>query len=488
MIEKMLPIEIPPGLVMNGSLMDKKGRWMDGNHIRFHEGHPQAVGAHTDISTTVNLGGAPQGCAIVALESDIAIFALVATADNILVAYLDASEVLQVEPVTPVGLTDQGNNHTWSFAVHGDTVAISKAGPLVTGSVYYWDGTNPLNPCTVADLNGPSLPRGVFTTPEKFLMCINAGKTIVWPDQSDITDWVPTSTNTAGSVDLPTRGIPYVGRAVGSETLVWTSEDLWELPYLNDDELYYGKQLKADACGIIGANALAVDGNVARWMGPNGFFQYDGFVSPIPCPLHDYIFGDIDIASGHQFFTISNPHFHEVQWWYVSGSSPFSFGPDRYVSYNYQNNTWGKGEMGEGGVNYSAGAFGWPPDLDYVHAAYTPVPIMFSSDGTALYKAEQPAGMVDAYVESGPIELGDGDRLMRVQKIIPDGAVSGDTITLFGGTFPDQAEALTTTGGGGLGPINVRMTARYVRYKQTFETAASRVGVPRLGVIESSRR
>ena len=62
-----------------------------------------------------------------------------------------------------------------------------------------------------------------------------------------------------------------------------------------------------DNCGIISSRAVVAQDTYAMWMGPNGFFVYDGFVKPIPCDLQDYVFKDLNRSLYRNIWALSNP-------------------------------------------------------------------------------------------------------------------------------------------------------------------------------------
>lgn len=87
------------------------------------------------------------------------------------------------------------------------------------------------------------------------------------------------------------------------------------------------------------------------------------------------------------------------------------------------------------------------------------------------------------------MELGEGDNLMAIQKVIPDDKTVGDvSLTIYTAPNPDTAETAN-------GPYTLtahttlRVKARQVRLKLTEAVATGwRVGVIRLGAVMSGRR
>lgn len=484
MIETPVPIEIPPGLFMNGTLKERAGRWADGNLVRFSEGIAAPIGGVSTLSTNVSppSGGAPVSAYVWTEAAVNASFAAVAKRTKIYTIKQSTTGNLVVDITPASGVFDFGSSFTWSFVNLGGRLYMSRAGENIADSLFTWNPAVGGIATVVANSPGGSQ---VFTTSEGFLMLVS-GKTVKWPSQDNVTVWTPAVTNSAGDLDIPAASDILAGRSVLKETLMWTSEDLWRLNYIGAP-LYYGAEPAGGECGLLGTHCVSVVGGVARWMGPNGFFQYDGYVRELKCDVRDYVFGDIKRSMGHRFFTVSIPRHNEIQWWYLSSTATEV--PDRYVSYNYANDTWSKGTMSR-----AAGASGWPSSSPGFGLAIESTPLMFDVDGTTVYVHENPASLpAGAYLESGPLPIGDGSRVMKIQKLIPDGAKTGssaDTITLKT-TLGLDLSSMTATDyilGGSPAPVDVRLVGRYMQYKQTLNSVASRVGVPVIGVIPSGTR
>ena len=56
----LFPITPPAGIVKNGTDYGNKGRWVDGNLVRFENGYLKPIGGWTKLKTTA-LDGAPIG-------------------------------------------------------------------------------------------------------------------------------------------------------------------------------------------------------------------------------------------------------------------------------------------------------------------------------------------------------------------------------------------------------------------------------------------
>ncbi len=297
---------------------------------------------------------------------------------------------------------------------------------------------------------------------------------VYWATQEVTDEWIPSATNTAGSFDLATDGVLICGRAIRGTTLLWTTVDLWRMTYIGGDLVYAFDRVGRN-CGIVGPNAVVILDTGAYWMGNNKFFCFAGSVDPLPCEVQDYVFGNFSNAYSYKVWTLANPQFGEVTWFYPSAGSSEC---DSYVTYNYVEGHWVFGSLQRSiGVTQRAGAT-------------FPVPLMLDSSGHVYDHETGTAHTGSAvYIESGPIQLGDGDRVMRVQSIIPDDKTQGDvSASLYTALFPDTAETLN--GPYALAsPTSVRLTARQVRLRLDEVVAnAWRVGVIRLGAIMGGRR
>lgn len=298
---------------------------------------------------------------------------------------------------------------------------------------------------------------------------------VYWPSQESTSDFNPTSLNTAGSFDLATEGVLICGKPTKGETLLWTNVDLWAMRYIGGDLIYSFEQVGKN-CGIVGPHAAVVLDSGAYWISTeNKFFCFDGRVRVLPCEVQDYVFNNFSSAYAYKVWALANPQFSEITWFYPSAGASEC---DSYVTYNYEENHWVFGSLSRvTGVTRRSGAT-------------FPVPVMIDSSGN-IYDHETGTthGTDTPYLESGPFLIGDGDNVMRIQRIVPDDETLGDvTASLYTSMFPDDAETLNgpyTLGA----PTSVRVTARQARLKLTQVNAnAWRVGILRLGALPAGRR
>ena len=283
-----------------------------------------------------------------------------------------------------------------------------------------------------------------------------SGRRVYWPSQETLSDWKPVDTNSAGYYDLATDGVLVCGLPTRGQTLLWTTTDIWTMTFIGG-VLVFSFLRASNNCGIIGQRAAIVLDTEAYWMGTRRFFGYAGFVKVLDCPVTDYVFNNFNWAQGAKVFAYANPQFGEVTWHYPSRAA---IECDRYVTYNYREQHWTFGQLARVcGVARMPGTSGNP--------------VLIGSDGK-IYDHETGTvhGTDTPFLESGPMQLGDGDRTMRVQRIVPDDKTLGDvSLSLYGSMFPDDAETLygpyTATS-----PTSVRLVARQLAADPQF-TAVS---------------
>jgi hypothetical protein len=295
-------------------------------------------------------------------------------------------------------------------------------------------------------------------------------RAVQWSDQENNTLWTPDSINQAGSFNLQTAGRLMQGRRFNGAVVLFTDIDVWLARYTADVFVYSFQKL-GSGCGAISQNCAAVLDSAVVWMGSNGFFSYNGFVEQTPCDVNDFVFSNLNAAQKSKTSVWHNSGFSEVVWFYPAGVEV-----DSYVCWNYRENHWSIGSL----ARLSAAD----------HGALLN-PLLVGNDG---YVYEHETGFnydtgVMPYLESGPVELGNGDAVMHARQLVPDDKTAGDvTVTFKTKFYPDGAE--TSYGPYPVSALtDVRFSGRSARLRYDgVNTTDWRVGVPRLEVVAGGRR
>jgi hypothetical protein len=211
----------------------------------------------------------------------------------------------------------------------------------------------------------------------------------------------------------------------------------------------YGFERVGTACGISSRNAIAAIDEGAFWMGHKSFYTFNGSVAQeIKCDVLDYVFDDINRNQISKVYAVHNSQHGEVWWFYPSGSSIEN---DRYVSLDYKEGHWSTGTLDRTAA-IDRGTFSNPVWCD-------------SSGDLYNHEAGHTHGTDKPYAESGPISLGNGDKIMKVTNLIPDEETQGEVkVTFKTRMYPNDTESthgpFTLTN-----PTGVRFTGRQMRLK-----------------------
>ena len=155
--------------------------------------------------------------------------------------------------------------------------------------------------------------------------------------------------------------------------------------------------------------------------------------------------------------------FGEIWWFYPSAVSNEV---DSYVSYNYRENHWAVGTLART-CGTDQGIFANP--------------LMVSTDG---YVYEHEVGFAydsqTLFAESGPVELGAGDRVLSLTGLIPDENTLGDVQARFSTKFYPTSTEYSYGPYSMANPTSLRLTGRQIAVKiEGARNADWRVGIIR---------
>jgi len=329
------------------------------------------------------------------------------------------------------------------------------ASPTNSGLFYYdtLDGGNHANVIPYA----PSVSEGFFVSmPERQIICygttfngIKDPLLVRWTDIGNFTSWVATVSNQAGSFRIP-KGSKIVGGMQGPQQgLLWTDTNLWSMQYINLPLVYSFNEIGA-GCGLIGRKAMGVMTGTVYWMSQSQFFVLaGGGVQPLPCPVWDVIFQDLDENYVENIRCAPNSRFGEISWFYPTiGSNGV---PTKYVKYSTLLQQWDFGTLARTAW-IDQGVFGPPIGADANRFIYQ-------------HETSQDAagGPMDAYIQTGYFALSEGDNMTFLDQVWPDmkwGYYNGldnanVNITFFAVDYPGQTPRV-------YGPYSVNQATEYI--------------------------
>jgi len=351
---------------------------------------------------------------------------------------------------------------TWSLDNWGEYLV---ACSIDDGKLYEWQLDIATNAAVIS--NAPTDNRGLIVTEERFLFALGAdgnGRKVQWCDREDNTLWTPAANNEAGGIELQTSGSIMTAIRVRGRTLILTDADAHIATYQGPPYVY-GFERIGSACGTDSPRSLvAVDQN-AFWMGQKGFFMFNGSIPmELNCDVSDYIFRDINTNQISKVYGVHNARFSEIWWFYPSEGSVEN---DRYVTYDYKDQIW---------------AFGTLSRTSAIDIGILRYPVWADANGDLYFHEYAFNHRGDrVFVESGPISLGNGDQVMKVNKLIPDELTQGQVTTTFKTRFYPNAEESEHGPYTMDNPTSVRFTGRQVRMRIDTESSGDwRVGVMRI--------
>ena len=311
-----------------------------------------------------------------------------------------------------------------------------------------------------------------------------------WCHQENNTAWTPTVTNTAGG-QLLNNGTEILAAAdIDQQVLIWTDGSVYSMQYIGPPYTFSFNVVGTNA-GVISPRAWIAYSGVIYWMGESSFYSYSGTVATIPCSVQQFVFDALTESNKRKVFAGLNREFGEIMWFYptatiedsalngaltstattisvdttagypTSGeillelervsytskndtqflgcsrgdtgtvatahSDGVSFSclssteptePCRYVIYNILSNDWSIGRM-ERCTWDDKGALVYPLAADVNGYIYE------HEKGTDADDLPLPA-----YVESSDFDLGEGDSILFVSRVIPDFTINSGSVDI----------------------------------------------------------
>jgi hypothetical protein len=336
---------------------------------------------------------------------------------------IPVGNVIQVASGSPVGYNgtyyvtaSSPGSVSYANATTGaqTSPATITANDPASGPIFQWDPTSG-NPFATVMTYAPPVNDGVFVAmPQRQIVAWGSTLTgvqdpllIRWCDVQNYNQWIAQSTNQAGSFRL-SKGSRIVGCLQGpQQALVWTDLAVWSMQYVGQPNVYSFNEI-AVGCGLIGRKASGTFNGVVYWMGQSQFFQLSsGGVAPIPCPVWDVIFQQLDMTNVNKIRVAVNSRFAEVAWYYPTLTSGGEVAA--YVKYNTVLNAWDFGALGRSAwINESV--FGPPIGADPVTRYIFQHETSPDANGTVM----------NSWFQTGYFALQEGDMQAFVDQVWPD--------------------------------------------------------------------
>jgi len=321
----------------------------------------------------------------------------------------------------------------WSHDSFGEDLVINPR----AGGIFFWDESSGVNnrAVNITSLSGANLAptvglQTIVSDIDRHVIVLGADPIvgsarsgssdpllIAFSDQESVTVWEPTATNTAGDIRLSSGSQIVGGLRARQEILIWTDTSLYSMQFVGAP-FTFGVNLINENVGMISPNGAVNAPDGVYWMARDGFYKYTGSVQRVPCSVLNYVLDDLNNTQSFKIFAFSNKEFNEIGWFYASSSSDDI---DRYVNYNYLEGVWSIGQLSR---------TAWLDEGIFAN----PLATEGSSNSSVLYNHESGddddgSPMDNVFIESGDIDIEQGEQFGFVSRIIPDVKFFGDTPT-----------------------------------------------------------
>jgi hypothetical protein len=392
----------------------------------------------------------------------------------------------------------------WSQDNFGEDLIINPR----DGNVYYWDRTastigNFQRAVPLSTLSGasdtPTVAKQILVSDrDRHVIAFGCDPItdpgvqdpmlIRFSDQENIANWTPEATNTAGDLRIDSGSEIIAAVETRQQVLVYTDVSLYAMQYLGTP-FTFGINLISENITLSGPEALVASDDQVFWMGREEFYVYNGSVQRIPCTVRGYVFDDFNVSQRAKVVAGLNSAHSEVWWFYPSSTSPAN---NRYVIYNYEENLWYYGDLMRAGW-IDRGVYDTPigAGLDgYLYSHETGF-----DDGSTT-----PATPIDSYIQSSPLDIGDGEQFSLIRRVFPDVSfenssndspyvdITLDVRNISGGNYLRSSTASYYDNN--REQIDFRLRGRQLSFKLTSHLLGTtwRLGSPRIDIRPDGRR
>lgn len=431
----MVPIDLPPGIVKQATEYSNKGRWTDGDQVRWVNGKMLPVGGNIKVHDVpiTDPDTSPVRSIFSWVDRDQNTYSALGSNDK-LFAYFGQDPTDSVIDITPddlgagsvpgygYGSSTYGTGRygirvpgpvalsehaVWAFDNYGEDLLGVHS---VDGRIWRWDrDTSPV--VEAAELaNAPRNNIAVIVSDERHVIALGAGgdgRRIEWADREDPTDWTPTALNSAGGWDLQTPGTIVGGVRVRGGVLIITTTDCHLMRWVGG-ALVYAFDHAGTSCGAFSAQTIIGAFDAAFWMGQDRMWSWSGQVNPLECEVLEYVFQRMNRDRPFAFSVGANTRYNEIWFHYPLDGD---LNPTQYAAFSFRDAPhWHIGSIAR---------TAWHDNMVYNY------PIAIDADG-GLYFHE--FGYLDngvsrvgtVFGETAPIDIAMGERTSRCRKLYQD--------------------------------------------------------------------
>ena len=314
---------------------------------------------------------------------------------------------------------------------------------------------------------------------------------IRFSSQENPVDWFPTATNTAGDLRLGAGSTFVQAVETKREILVYTDKSLHSMRFIGPPFTFGITQIASNITIMSPSAAIATE-DVVYWMGIDNFYVHAGQTAQLPCTVKDEVFTNFNLEEKDKVVAGINSEFGEVWWFYPSAGASEN---DKYVIWNYVEKVW---------------YFGTLSRTAWLDRGIRNFPIAASTPHLFNHESgfDDDTSAMTAFIETAPMDIGDGDKFVSLKRVIPDltftGSVTGSspnaTFTVKARDFPGSDFDQTgtgTTSRTATSPVEqftekldyrIRGRSFAIRLDSSALGCKFKMGTPRVDIREDGRR
>lgn len=465
----------PPGIITNGTELSKRGRWIDGDLVRWVDGKAKPIGGWERMAIE-KLDGDPIKSFAYITNGGIRVLIL-GTSEK--VYYYDGTlrDITPTGFVTPASASNTGDGYGTGAYGGGDYGTPRSDSGLMPAIYQYYFGSwgEHLIFCCNSDgkiyryipgdtratqiTGSPTQCAGLVVTDQRMIVAFGCGgkyNRVEWCDREDYTVWTTLETNLAGGLNVNTSSPLIDAVNWRGEIVLFTKSDLHVMSYVGYPNAY-GVQKVSDYSPPISPRAVIATSRSITWIAKGGLYQFDGGIVPIDCPVWETLSENVNVVTMGKICAGHNS-FNDEMWFFFPETGEAS--PNRGMVWNYRENLWGFISIGR---------------TTWLDAGVWPFPI--TTDGSGYVIQHEHVALSSSYelgsripfLESAPNDVAYGQNLIEVRRIIPDEqfqAAEQLSYTLIGKMYPGQPErSFGPYQMNSHGTIDTRATARQFKIR-----------------------
>jgi hypothetical protein len=303
----------------------------------------------------------------------------------------------------------------------------------------------------------------------------------------DITQWIPSATNLAGGFTATIGSIMVAFRKSRSGIFGWSDYAMYFIRYTGQQDNPYTIDMLGQGCGLAGPQAAIEQDGTAYWITKTllPYLYNGGAPRPLPSPIKQFFAANLASDQNYKIYGVYDSLYPALVWYYPSIAGAIT---------GYENDSYIRLDLPEASADANAG---WSVGMASFTAAMDRglinYPMTTTASGQLFFMENSDAAngaTLSRYVTWGPIDIGDGDKVLNVRRWVVNANQSGTlNLTMNVARWPNGA---TTVKGPYSIPVGTEKTDVRAQGRQMTATLQSnsyfRLGKSRIDITGGGYR